>query len=214
MHNLVTRTAAAFGGIDFLVNCACTYADAGIETSRAGWHEAFDVNVFGHAVLVREAMPHLRRSPCASIVNLASVAGTVGIPGRWVYPATKAAIRQLTRSQAADLAAAGVRVNAVMPAWIDKPSGKPCSLSEKERYEERARSFHMLGRVARMDEVTDAVLFLCSEHAGFITGSCLQVDGGYGAMGPQRLERAAPGSAAHAARKPNPTARPRRRHEA
>lgn len=184
---LVAHAAEALGGIDFLVNCACSYADQGIATDRATWLASFDVNVFGHVMLVQAARAHLARSARPSVVNFTSVAAQAGLGGRAVYPASKAAIEQVTRSQALDLAADRIRVNAVMPAWIAKP-GPSMPPDAQERYDARARRFHLPGRVARMDEVTDAVLFLCSEHAGFITGSILRVDGGHSQMGPQGRE--------------------------
>ena len=112
----------------------------------------------------------------------------VGLPSRWVYPATKAAIEQVTRSQAMDLAEFGIRVNAVMPGWTAKPWQLTAPKETQEQYAYWGNRLHMLGRVGKMEEGTDAVLFRCSEHAGFMTGSCLRVDGGHSAMGPQGRE--------------------------
>lgn len=185
IERLVAFTVGRFGGIDFLINSACTYADEGMEADRAAWKNGFDVNLFGHIVLMQKALEHLRRSSWPSIVNFSSEAAHVGLSGRWVYPATKAAIEQVTRSQAMDLAADRIRVNAVMPGWTAKPWHETAPEDVKERYDYWGRRLHMLGRLGRMEEVTNAVLFLCSEHAGFITGSCLRVDGGHSQMGPQ-----------------------------
>lgn len=188
LERLVEFTAEAFGGIDFLICAACTYADNGPEADRKAWQEGFDINLFGHVVLAQKALPLLKRSSWPSIVNFSSEAAHVGLSGRWVYPATKAAAEQVTRSQAMDLAAYGIRVNAVMPGWTAKPWQERAPAEVKEQYDYWAKRLHMLGRLGRMEEVTDAVLFLCSEHAGFITGSCLRVDGGHSAMGPQGRE--------------------------
>ncbi len=185
LERLVACAVERFGGIDFLINAACTYADGGAEADRATWQNGFDVNLFGHIVLMQKALPYLRRSSWPSIVNFSSEAAHVGLPSRWVYPASKAAIEQVTRSQAMDLAADGIRVNAVMPGWTAKPWQESAPQEVKDQYAYWAKRLHMLGRLGRMEEVTDAVLFLCSEHAGFITGSCLRVDGGHSAMGPQ-----------------------------
>lgn len=185
IERLVGFTAERFGGIDFLVCAACTYADAGGEADRAAWRTAFDINLFGHIVLMRMALPHLRKSTWPSIVNFSSEAAHVGLSARWVYPATKAAIEQVTRSQAMDLAKDGIRVNSVMPGWTAKPWQETAPQEVKDQYAYWANRLHMLGRLGRIDEVADAVLFLCSEHAGFMTGSCLHVDGGHSAMGPQ-----------------------------
>lgn len=185
IERLVAFAVEEFGGIDFLINAACTYADGGGEAGRAAWQAGFDVNLFGHIVLMQKALAQLRRSKWPSIVNFSSEAAHVGLPSRWVYPATKAAIEQVTRSQALDLAADGIRVNSVMPGWTAKPWQESAPQEVKDQYDYWAKRLHMLGRLGRMQEVTDAVLFLCSEHAGFITGSCLRVDGGHSAMGPQ-----------------------------
>lgn len=185
---LVAAAQKAFGGVDFLVNAACTYADKGAESDRAAWQTGFDVNLFGGIVLMQKALPLLRRSAWPCIVNFSSEAAHVGLPSRWVYPATKAAIEQVTRSQAMDLAADRIRVNAVMPGWTEKPWQASAPKETQEAYAYWGRRLHMLGRVGKMEEVTDAVLFLCSEHAGFMTGSCLRVDGGHSAMGPQGRE--------------------------
>ncbi len=185
IERLVAAAVEAFGVVDFLICAACTYADQGKDADRAAWHTSFDVNLVGHIMLMQKALPYLRQSSWPSIVNFSSEAAHVGLPSRWVYPATKAAVEQVTRSQAMDLAADRIRVNAVMPGWTAKPWQETAPEEVKEQYAYWGRRLHMLGRQGRMDEVADAVLFLCSEHAGFITGSCLRVDGGHSAMGPQ-----------------------------
>ena len=171
IERLVGTATQAFGGIDFIVCVACTYADRGVDSTRAEWINGFDVNLFGHLMLVQRARPWLARSPCASVVNFSSGSANFALSGRWIYPATKAAIEQVTRSQAS---------LATGPA------------DARARYESLAGRLHMLGRAGRADEVADAVLFLCSSHAGFITGSCLRVDGGHTAMGPQGRDRVLP----------------------
>jgi NAD(P)-dependent dehydrogenase (short-subunit alcohol dehydrogenase family) len=186
IDKLVATASSEFGGIDFLLNAACTYADKGMETDRAGWINGFDINIFGHVVLMQKALPLLRKSAWPGIVNFSSESAHVGLSGRWMYPATKAAMEQLTRSMALDLAP--IRVNAVMPGWTAKPWQETAPQETKDTYAYWADRMHMLGRLGRLDEVADAVLFLCSEHASFITGSCLRVDGGHSALGPQARE--------------------------
>jgi NAD(P)-dependent dehydrogenase (short-subunit alcohol dehydrogenase family) len=199
IDRLVIFTAERFGGIDFLVNAAATYADKGIESDRAAWQNGFDTNLFGHVMLVRRALGLLQKSSWPSVVYFTSESAHVGLTGRWIYPATKAAIEQVTRSQALDLATSRIRVNAVMPGWTEKPWHNVAPQEVKDRYADLADRLHMLGRMGTLNEVADAVLFLCSEHAGFITGSCLRVDGGHSALGPQGKETHSPTDARRAA---------------
>ena len=199
IDKLVTFTVDRFGGIDFLLNAAATYADQGIESDRAAWRNGFDTNLFGHVMLVRRALEPLRRSSWPSVVYFSSESAHVGLTGRWIYPATKAAIEQVTRSQALDLAPDRIRVNAVMPGWTEKPWLKAAPQEVKDRYAVLSDRLHMIGRQGTLEEVSDAVLFLCSEHAGFITGSCLRVDGGHSALGPQGKEKHSPTEARKAA---------------
>jgi hypothetical protein len=192
IDRLATTAERSFGGVDFLINSAATYADDGIDSDRDAWLNGFNTNLISHVLLAKRAHDLLCRSSWPSIVNFSSEAAHVGLTGRWVYPATKAAIEQVTRSQALDLAPHGIRVNAVMPGWTDKPFHKTAPAEVKQRYLDMGSRLHMLGRAGTIDEVADAVLFLCSEHAGFITGSCLKVDGGHSALGPQGRERHLP----------------------
>src|SRR5690606_30902159 len=115
---LVDVTVQRFGGIDFLINSACTYADQGEASTREEWLDAFNINVFGHVALLNFARPYLVKSTNASVVNFTTEAAHAGLAGRWVYPSSKAAIEQLTKSQALDLAPEGIRVNSVLPGWI------------------------------------------------------------------------------------------------
>jgi NAD(P)-dependent dehydrogenase (short-subunit alcohol dehydrogenase family) len=199
VNRLAESTAERFGGVDFLINTAATYADEGIESDRAAWHNGFDTNVIGHVMLVRRALPYLRASDWPSIVYFSSESAHVGLTGRWIYPATKAAIEQIVRSQALDLAADRIRVNAVMPGWTEKPWHRTAPAEVKQHYAHMSDRLHMIGRLGTLQEVADAVLFLCSEHAGFITGSCLRVDGGHSALGPQGKDKHSPTQARKAA---------------
>ena len=113
---LVAATVQRHGRLDFLVNVACTYLDNGAETARADWLKALDVNIVGSVMLMQAARPHLAANKGA-IVNFGSISARIAQVGRWVYPVSKAAILQLTRNQALDLAPDGIRVNAVSPGW-------------------------------------------------------------------------------------------------
>lgn len=192
IDRLVASTVARFGGVDFIINTAATYADQGIESDRSAWLNGFDTNLIGHVMLVRRALADLRRSAAPSVVYFSSESAHVGLTGRWIYPATKAAIEQVVRSQALDLAPDRIRVNAVLPGWTEKPWHKTAPPEVKDRYARMSDRLHMIGRMGTLEEVADAVLFLCSGHASFITGSCLRVDGGHSALGPQGKEKHSP----------------------
>ena len=118
---LVAATKKKFGRIDFLVNVACSYLDNGAETTRADWLTALDINIVGSVMLMQAARAELAATKGA-IVNFGSISSRVAQTGRWVYPVSKAAILQLTRNQAMDLAPDGIRVNAVSPGWTGRTS--------------------------------------------------------------------------------------------
>ncbi len=188
---LVEATKEQFGRIDFLVNVACSYLDNGIESTRAEWLESLDVNVVGSVMLMQAARAELARNRGA-IVNFGSISSRVAQTGRWLYPVSKAAILQLTRNQAMDLAPEGIRVNAVSPGWTWSNIMDELTGGDREKTDRVAAPFHLMGRVADPEEVAAAVLFLCSDEAGFVTGTDIRVDGGYTAMGPERAEPAIP----------------------
>lgn len=188
---LVAATKAKFGRIDFLVNVACSYLDNGAASSRADWLESLNINIVGSVMLMQAAEEELARNKGA-IVNFGSISSRVAQTGRWLYPVSKAAILQLTRNQAMDLAPKGIRVNAVSPGWTWSNIMDQLTNGNRAKTDAVAAPFHLLGRVANPEEVASAVLFLCSDEASFITGTDIRVDGGYTAMGPERAEPAIP----------------------
>jgi 2-keto-3-deoxy-L-fuconate dehydrogenase len=170
-----------FGGIDILVNNAGIGAVGTVEDNEDDeWHRVFDVNVVGMVRMARATLPHLRKSQSGAIVNVASVAATVGLPERACYGTSKGAVLSLTLAMAADLLGDGVRVNCVCPGTIDTPwVGRLMQTApnpERRRAELAARQ--PLGRLGSADEVADAILYLAAPSASFVTGTALTVDGG------------------------------------
>lgn len=177
----VERVAAELGRIDVLVNNAGVGAQGTVEANTDDeWHRVLDVNVVGMARVSRAALPHLRRSPAAAIVNTSSVAATAGLPQRVLYSASKGAVAALTRAMAADHLREGIRVNAVNPGTADTPwVGRLLDAAADpvaERAALEARQPH--GRLVSADEVADAVAYLASPASGSTTGIALAVDGG------------------------------------
>lgn len=183
----VQKTVDRFGGIDFVVNAAGVYLDKGPETTREDWLKTLNINLVGGAIVVQTARPYLKRSKGA-VVNIGSISAKTAQRNRWSYPASKAALHQLTRSQALDFAQDGIRVNTVSPGWMWSGVMEKMVGDNRPLIDQMAAPYHLIERAADRREVADAVLFLCSDHASFITGADLPVDGGYSAMGPERKD--------------------------
>jgi NAD(P)-dependent dehydrogenase (short-subunit alcohol dehydrogenase family) len=190
IQKVVDQTVDEFKGIDFIINAACIYADSGLESSQEEWMSSFQVNVVGGALLVSKALPYLKESSGASIINFGSISSGVAQAGRWTYPATKAAIQQLTKSQALDLAPFNIRVNTIRPGitWSAPVAG--LTGGNRAIADQVVSGYQPLGRVTEADEVAECVLFLCSDSSSFVTGTELAVDGGYGCLGPEAKESA------------------------
>jgi NAD(P)-dependent dehydrogenase (short-subunit alcohol dehydrogenase family) len=177
----IDSVAGHFGRIDVVVNNAGIGAQGDVAAnSDEEWHRVWDVNVIGMARVVRAALPHLRVSPAASIVNLSSIVATAGVPQRVLYSATKGAVLAMTRAMAADHLREGIRVNAVNPGTADTPwiAGLLAKADDPaaERAALEARQPH--GRLVTPEEVAGAVLYLASPASGSTTGTSIAVDGG------------------------------------
>ncbi|MDI5983340.1 SDR family oxidoreductase [Halomonas sp. M4R5S39] len=181
-----------FGGIDCLTNLACSYLDEGEASSRADWLKALDVNLVSTVMAAKAVRPAMVKRGGGAIVNFSSISAQAAQTGRWLYPASKAAIKHVTRSMALDFATDGIRVNSVSPGWtwsrvIDEICG-----GDRDKANRVAADFHMLGRLGDAQEVAAVVRFLCSDQASFVTGADYAVDGGYSALGPEQRVPAIP----------------------
>jgi NAD(P)-dependent dehydrogenase (short-subunit alcohol dehydrogenase family) len=174
-----------FGRIDILVNNAATFVLKGFDATLPEWHRSIGVNIIGTSLVTKYASEKIKESGGGAIVNLSSVSGFIAQPNFFVYSATKAAILQMTRNMAMDLAAHNIRVNCVCPGLILTEATeryiKERNLTlDQVNAEEGGKTF--LGRAGRPLEVAHAVRFLASDEASYITGTFLIVDGGYTAQ--------------------------------
>jgi NAD(P)-dependent dehydrogenase (short-subunit alcohol dehydrogenase family) len=177
---IVDRALAAGGGIDALVNAAGIIASGGVvETDDAGWDTMMDVNVRAPFRLIRQAAASLAERRGA-VVNVSSVAGTRAFPGVLSYCVSKAAIDQLTRCAALDLAPRGVRVNAVNPGVVVTNLHRRSGMDETKytSFLERSTTTHPLGRTGTPEEIADLIAFLVSPSSAWMTGDTIGIDGG------------------------------------
>ena len=181
-RRLTDETVARFGGVDVLVNNAAVFVLKGLDATVDDWSESLGVNVVGTALVTRYAAAAMKRRGAGAIVNLGSISSFVAQPDFVAYSATKAALLQMTRNMALDLAPFGIRVNAVCPGTIVTQATErhrvQLGLSMDEFLAQEGPK-HLLNRVGQPREVAEAILFLASDAASFITGTHLMVDGGY-----------------------------------
>ena len=177
-------TLNRFGQIDILVNNACSYADQGLNSSREQWFQTLNVNLVSAAIFTQKVAPHLDFG--SLVVNMGSTGGKFGAAGRAVYPASKAALLQITRNFAVDLAPRGIRVLSVSPAWTWSPSTESMSGGSMSVADAVGSHFHPLGRIGRGEEIGHVVAFLATDKASWMTGVDVPVDGGFSMLGPDR----------------------------
>jgi NAD(P)-dependent dehydrogenase (short-subunit alcohol dehydrogenase family) len=178
------------GRLDVLVNNAGIGAAGDVSANDDDeWHRVLNVNVLGMVRVSRAALPHLRRSPSAAIVNTCSIVALVGLPQRALYGASKGAVAALTLAMAADHVSEGIRVNAVVPGTADTPwVGRLLDAADDPAAAATAlRARQPMGRLVTADEVANAIAYLASPLSSSTTGTLLPVDAGVtGVRVPQR----------------------------
>lgn len=184
---IVAQAIHAFGGLTTVVNAAGIIATGTVDTTPdAAWDEMLDINLRAPFRLMRAAAPHLvaaqraATTPTTSVVNVSSVTGLRAFPGVLAYCVSKAGVDQLTRCAALELAADGVRVNAVNPGVVVTNLHRRSGVNDENyaAFLERSKQTHPLGRAGAPEEIADLIAFLASDRAGWITGETISIDGG------------------------------------
>jgi NAD(P)-dependent dehydrogenase (short-subunit alcohol dehydrogenase family) len=180
IERVVRETGKDFGGIDVLVNAAGIYAAGTVETTQLeDWDYIMNINVRAPFYLIHCALPHLVERQ-GSVVNVSSVTGIRAFPGILSYCTSKAAVDQLTRCVALEVADKGVRVNAVNPGVVVTQLHRSGGMDEDAyvAFLEHSTTTHPMGRVGQAEEVAELIYFLASPRAGWITGVSCPIDGG------------------------------------
>ncbi len=171
------------GPLDVLFNCAgVVHAGTILDCPESDWDFAFELNARAQYRTIRAFLPGMIAQGGGSIINMSSIASSVkGVPNRFAYCASKAAVVGLTKSVAADFVTQGIRCNAICPGTVDSPS-----LHERLRatgdYEQAMRDFtarQPMGRIGKAEEIAALALYLASDDSGFTTGQCHVIDGGW-----------------------------------
>lgn len=182
VRRVCDQTVKRFSKLNILVNNAATFILKGIEAEVEDWERSLRVNVIGASLMSRYAVEKMKQTGGGAIVNLSSISAFIAQPLFVTYSATKAALLQMTRNMAMDLAPLNIRVNCVCPGTIltraTQDHMKRIGMSFEQFLAQEAPA-HLLNRVGQPREVAYAILFLASDEASFITGTHLMVDGGY-----------------------------------
>ena len=182
---LVARTVEAFGGVDILVNNAATNPHFGpmLTAEESHWDKILDVNVKGYFRMIKTCAPFMQERGGGKIINLASIAGQIPLPGMGVYSVSKAAVIMLTKALAVELAPMNIQVNAIAPGLV-KTRFSAALWRNQQIYQAIARTIPE-GRMAEPEEIAGIALYLASPSSDFTTGAIIVVDGGQVLSGAQ-----------------------------
>jgi len=177
---MVNKAIMVYGRLDCACNNAGIIGEAGstVDCTEENWERVMDVNLKGVWLCMKYEIPEILRHNKGSIVNIASVSALVGGPGIPAYSASKGGVIQLTRTAALEFARSGIRVNAVCPSLARTPMGEGAYHAQPEVEKARLEA-HPMGRMVEPEEVAQAVVWLCSDAASFVTGHIMAVDGGF-----------------------------------
>ncbi|HRI27517.1 MAG TPA: SDR family oxidoreductase [Chitinophagales bacterium] len=177
---MVAKTVQTYGGLDYAFNNAGIEGINGIthECTEENWDKTIGINLKGIWLSMKYQIPQMLKRGKGAIVNCASIAGLVGFPGLPAYVASKHALIGLTKTTALEYAKLGIRVNAVCPGAIKTPMIDRITGNQKE-VEAQFAAMEPIGRIGQPDEVANAVLWLCSDEASFVTGHAMAIDGGW-----------------------------------
>lgn len=180
---MVEKIVKAYGRLDYAFNNAGIeqLPSQLVEQTEETFDQIMDINVKGVWLSMKHEIPQMLNNGGGAIVNMASAAGLIGFPGVPIYVASKHAVLGLTKSVALEYAKSGIRINAVSPAAIETDMVDRFVGKEGEA-RQQLTAMHPVGRMGRPEEIADAVIYLCSDRASFITGQSLTVDGGFTAQ--------------------------------
>jgi NAD(P)-dependent dehydrogenase (short-subunit alcohol dehydrogenase family) len=177
---LVDHAVKTYGGLDLAFNNAGVEGNVAplVAQTEANYDSVMDVNVKGVWLSMKYEIPRMLERGGGAIVNCSSVTGLIGFPNVSIYVASKHAVIGLTKAAALEYSAQGIRVNAVNPAVIDTEMVDRLAEGFSMKKDDLV-TFHPIGRVGRVEEVAEAVVWLCSGKSSFVTGHCLVIDGGF-----------------------------------
>lgn len=181
IRNMVKKAVEKFGRLDI----ACNNAGIGGESATTGeysidgWDKVLNINLRGQFICMKYEIEAMLKNGSGSIVNISSILGHVGFAEAPAYVASKHGLLGLTKTAAIEYASQGIRINAVCPGFIETPMLEEAGITTEEETKQYIVSLHPAGRLGKPREVADAIVWLASDEASFVTGHPLLVDGGY-----------------------------------